>query len=72
MLPLRGAWWAVRLECHSAPAGTQTREDCHRWIPRAHPCMVQFSIAPAGAACPLGDSPAVGQQEWSQGDLEWP
>ena len=26
----------------------------------------------AGAACPLGDPPAVGQQEWSQGDPEWP
>lgn len=71
MLPLRGVWWAVMPECHSAPADMQPAKT-HRWSPHAQLRMLQVSIAPAGAACPLGDPPALGQQEWSQGDPEWP
>lgn len=70
MLPLRDVWWAVMPECHSAPADMQAREDCHRWSPRAQLRLLQFSMAPAGAARPLGDRPAVGEQEQSQGDPE--
>lgn len=60
MLPLRGAWWAVRLESNSAPAGMQTREDCHRWSPvLTHACCsfpkLQLELpAPWGTLQPSG------------------
>ena len=72
MLPLRGVWWAVMLECHSAPADMQTREDCHRWSPRAQLRMLQFSIAQLELPAPWGTLQPSGSRSGLRETLSGP